>query len=64
MVTGGEIILRSAAKPLLYRSKSATRCGNLRWGACIVVFAMCGFVTTEKLNQAHPIRKVLAVALF
>ena len=63
MVTGGEIILRKGAKALPWPSKSAKHDGNLRWGACIVIPTMLGFVTTEKLNQAHPARKVSAVAL-
>ena len=63
MVTGSEIILRVAAKALLLPANSANHHGNLCWGACFVTLATQCFVIAEKLNQAHPVRKVLAVAL-
>jgi hypothetical protein len=64
MVTGGEIMLRCRANALLLPPKSAICHGNLGWGAFVVTVVTRRLFTSEKLNQAHPVRKASAVALF
>jgi hypothetical protein len=64
MVTAAEIMLRGRANALLRIRNSVIHKSNLGWGAFVVTTVTRCSSATEKLNQAHLVRKVLVVALF